>query len=174
MARFKYTGTNDFKITIDGNPCVGTVSVKLPEIKNKTIEVSTAGMAGNYTESILGKYEPITLSITNHTLDFEDWASLQKPGVHDVILRLANQGIDLSSGNIEVKPLIAEFKVRGAGFSADDVKANEASSVTADFNVLYYKLTQDGVVQFEIDVLNGKASALGEELSSSISAIING
>ena len=93
--------TISFMLYRGSNRFVGAVSVKLPDIVQKVVKLSGAGIAGDVDVPISGQLEAMEVTINFNAYSAEV-ASLRAPGRHTITLMPAVQNEDTVAGEIVV------------------------------------------------------------------------
>jgi uncharacterized protein len=140
----------NFHVYIDARGYAGNADqVKLPKLSIKTDDYLAGGldvpvgldMGQEKMEStvVLSKFDPDALTL---------WG-LRDGYMCPITVKGATESLDGS-----VKQVVANMRGKIRGVEMDDLKAQERSKITFTMEALYYKLTVNGRVVYEIDVLN--------------------
>lgn len=147
-----------FNLFGDGNSFIDTcLELKLPKIAMKTEEYSGAGMLGPV--SLLKAIEKLEFEHTYNGPIEQIVASFGAEKHDAALLRFMGSYSEESSGTDQA----VEITVRGRHNELDfgDAKAAENGNWKVKTDCTYYKLTIDGKVWLEIDVVNKIFTVMG-------------
>ncbi len=162
---------NDANIYLEGNKMCGVAaSVTLPEIVQKTSTVSGMGIAGEIDSPAIGLFESMEVEIQFNTLysSFHDALSPHKTVFLQV--RAAQQVLNKEVG-YAFKGLCVSLWGRVKKFNLGKVEKGETMEASITLELMQIKIEDDGVVLVEIDKLNPKFIANGEDVLAGISAL---
>jgi hypothetical protein len=143
----------NFEVFKSGNRKLGMADVTLPNLKYKTSTLSGAGIGGEIEMPTPGQTESMELEINWRTIN-EDVTELAGMEAHDLELRGANEQYDAGTGKITTQAV--KINVRGVPKGADlgAFKPADHTDSKTTLEILYIKVTIDGVRKIEIDKLN--------------------
>jgi len=137
-------------------------SVDLPEIAEKSDAISGAGIMGEIEMPVKGQYGNMKVTVAYRTslLNFEKATT---PGLHTMEFSQAVQVINPASG--ETVTQYVKYYCKGYKAMSKPGKLEQGGEMdaSAEYNLIYYKKTIDGVVVREIDKLNGVDKVNGVE-----------
>lgn len=132
---------------------LGTAEVQLPDLKFKEVEVSGAGLAGEFSAPIQGHTESLEVEIKWRTLSKRSIA-LMKHGALILQARAALQNYNTSGGDVEIVPLRIDMKGRTKGTNLGTLKPAESQENTTTLELSYLKIVYNNGDTVEIDKLN--------------------
>ncbi len=141
----------NFNLFNDGNSLLGVAeSVKPPKLAMKSEDYRAGGMVGPVR---LDKgLDPLDLEWTCSGFDMTPYKQFGNPKVAGIGLRFAGAYQRADTGGVQA----VEITVRGRHTEIDsgEAKAGEGGKTQVKTACSYYKLTVDGKVILEIDMLN--------------------
>lgn len=142
----------NFNVFVEGYSWIGVAeSVTLPKITKKTDSHRGAGMIGE-VDLVLG-YEKIETEVTYIGFDTKLYKQLAKCGISDLPIRYVaiyeEQDTCTTQG--------IEIYMRGTATELDpgDSKLGEKGETKMKYSLTYYRLEKDGVIEIELDFING-------------------
>lgn len=143
----------NFEVFKSGTRKLGMADVTLPKLKNKTSTLSGAGIAGEIEMPTPGQTESMELEISWRTIN-EDVSELSEMKAQDLEIRGAFENYDSATGEITTQAV--KVNVRGLPKETDmgSLKPADHTDSKNTLELLYYKVTVDGVRKIEIDKLN--------------------
>lgn len=154
---------SDFTLYIEGRGYAGVAEeVTLPTLEHKTEDYEAAGMAG-----------PVELNLSLNALKLEFTLGefnidvLNQWGVTDVgglNVRFLGAGLSQDGGNDEA----IEVSVRGRWKKLDPgtVKKGDRAKLKVEMPLTYYRYSVNGSPVIEIDMISGKQTVNGTDLSA--------
>lgn len=131
-----------------------TAKADLPELNRKTDATTGAGIMGDIELPTPGQYENMKLTISYRTSS-EKFERATAPGVHEIELSTAVQVLDRSNGSDSVQYVKYSMKGYCVASKPGTVETGKESDASAEYNLIYYKKTINGIVAREVDKLNG-------------------
>ncbi|MCL2082872.1 MAG: phage major tail tube protein [Oscillospiraceae bacterium] len=145
--------TINFMVYEGKNRFAGAASVQLPNINQKTVNLSGAGIAGDVEVPISGQLEAMEVSIKFNEFSAEV-ARLRSPGRHTITLMPAVQRGDKTKGEIVTVPEKHTMVIVPKGLSGANIAPATQRESTLTASVRYWKYTVDGKTVHEIDPMN--------------------
>lgn len=132
---------------------LGIGTLDLPEISNKTVDISGTGMAGEVSAAVPSVYESGEATIHMRTID-NKISKLSTVNAHDLTFRSAQSNYDAGTGKMSVQGV--KINMRGFTKKVALGKFESASETETEvtFEYVYLKITVDGTVIQEIDKFN--------------------
>ena len=126
-------------------------SVTIPKITKKTEDYRGAGMIGDIALSM--GYEKLEGEVTYAGFDVKQYRQLGVCGTSDLPVRYV--GIYERQDNCTSQTV--EIYTRGQATELDpgDSKNGEKTEIKMTYNYTYYRMEVDGVVEVELDFING-------------------
>ena len=132
---------------------LGIGTVDLPEIVEKTVDISGVGLLGDVAMPAPSMFESMEATIHWRTIH-EDLTILSAPITHSLTLRSAQTNYDGATG--EVLTQAVKILIQGLPKNTTLGKFEQASETESEttLEVLYLKITVDGNDLTEIDKFN--------------------
>lgn len=162
----------NFNVYDDTEKLIGlSGEVTLPTLETMSETVSGAGILGEYDSANPGHFGSMTVEMTFRTL-FQESFTLMRYRGRSLVLRAAQQSYDVSSGEIQHRPL--KITIRGLPKKLEPGKlAVGASTETKNaIEVLYLKIEENGKKLLELDKLNFIYIVDGEDMLATIKKLI--
>lgn len=142
----------NFNVFVDTHSWAGVAeSVTIPKITKKTEDFRGAGMIGDV--SLPMGYEKLEGEVVYAGFDVKQYRQLGVCGTSDLPVRFV--GIYERQDNCTSQ--IVEIYTRGQALELDpgDSKNGEKTEIKMSYNYTYYRMEVDGVVEVELDFING-------------------
>lgn len=143
---------NNFNVFVDTHSWAGVAeSVTIPKITKKTEDFRGAGMIGDVALSM--GYEKLEGEVVYAGFDVKQYRQLGVCGTSDLPVRFV--GMYQRQDNCTSQ--IVEIYTRGQAIELDpgDSKNGEKTEIKMSYNYTYYRMEVDGVVEVELDFING-------------------
>lgn len=126
-------------------------SITIPKITKKTDDYRGAGMIGDVALSM--GYEKLESEVTYAGFDVKQYRQLGVCGTSDLPIRFV--GVYERQDNCTTQNV--EIYMRGQAVELDpgDTKNGERTEIKMSYNLTYYRMEVDGVVEVELDLVNG-------------------
>lgn len=143
-------------------------TITLPKIKKKTEDYRGAGMIGDV--ALTFGYEKFEAAISYAGFDPSLLNQLAVCGVGDLPLRF----VGVYERQDTCTNMAVEWYMRGQaiGFDPNDAILGKKSEMKLDYNVSYCRLVVDGLLIFEIDLVNGIDNWGGNDLVATVMALL--
>ena len=144
-----------------------SANIELPELSEKADAISGAGIMGEIELPVKGQYANMKVTVSYRTglLNFEKATA---PGLHTMEFSAAIQVLDNSTGNTATQYVKHYCKGYKAMAKQGKLEQGGEMDASAEYNLIYYKKTIDGVVVRELDKLNGVDKVNGTEYYQNI------
>lgn len=152
MARIDQVITN-FCVYEDAKEYLGMSEVTLPEISNLTQEISGAGIAGNVEAVVTGHLAAMTMTLTFRTVT-DAALRLTEPRIHKIELRVAQQGENTTTRNIEIAKMKYVLHIKPKKFAPGKAAPASTADASGEYAVSYYAMYSDGKKKIEVDPFN--------------------
>ena len=142
----------NFNVFVDTYSWAGVAeSVTIPKITKKTEDFRGAGMIGDVALSM--GYEKLEGEVVYAGFDVKQYRQLGVCGTSDLPVRFV--GMYQRQDNCTSQ--IVEIYTRGQAIELDpgDSKNGEKTEIKMSYNYTYYRMEVDGVVEVELDFING-------------------
>ena len=142
----------NFNVFVDTHSWAGVAeSVTIPKITKKTEDFRGAGMIGDVALSM--GYEKLEGEVVYAGFDVKQYRQLGVCGTSDLPVRFV--GMYQRQDNCTSQ--IVEIYTRGQAIELDpgDSKNGEKTEIKMSYNYTYYRMEVDGVVEVELDFING-------------------
>ena len=142
----------NFNVFVDTHSWAGVAeSVTIPKITKKTEDFRGAGMIGDVSLSM--GYEKLEGEVVYAGFDVKQYRQLGVCGTSDLPVRFV--GMYQRQDNCTSQ--IVEIYTRGQAIELDpgDSKNGEKTEIKMSYNYTYYRMEVDGVVEVELDFING-------------------
>lgn len=144
----------NFNVYDDGNKLVGiTNEVTLPTLEPITETISGAGIAGEVDSPTLGHFGSMTIDIPFRTVTDQSF-KLFKPEAQLITLRGSQQAYDTAAGNVNKIPVKVVLRTQPKSMDLGTFTVGGPTNTTNTLEVLYIKITVDGVDVLEVDKYN--------------------
>lgn len=152
----------NFRVYLDGVDLLGVADVQLPSMEAMTDTVKGAGIAGEIESPVLGHFQSMTATINWRTVT-RNQIALAAQKVHHIDARGAIQIMDAGAGAYIVVP--CKVVMRGTPKKTDlgKLEVGAQQEAQTELEVIYLKLTLDGVDRLELDKLNYIHNVDGED-----------
>ncbi|TCB71414.1 phage major tail tube protein [Acinetobacter sp. ANC 3781] len=142
----------NFNVFVDTYSWAGVAeSVTIPKITKKTEDYRGAGMIGDIALSM--GYEKLEGEVVYAGFDVKQYRQLGVCGTSDLPVRFV--GVYERQDNCTSQTV--EIYTRGQAIELDpgDSKNGEKTEIKMSYNFTYYRMEVDGVVEVELDFVNG-------------------
>jgi P2 family phage contractile tail tube protein len=167
---FLPTLITDAIVRIEGSEeIVGIATITLPDMENKTEEISGLGM-GNYEEVVIGLQSAMSVTLKFRGMSKNTLKTRGKP--INLVAVAVLQGRDGQTHDVMTQKLVVSMK--GQIKSSKEGELSKGGKVEPErvLSLTYYKLEIDGEVQNEIDVFNRKVVIDGEDVLAAINTML--
>lgn len=171
MPQRVYNNVIGQKVIDNGRVAEDVTSVTLPTIKNKTTQLSVAGMIMDVDMPDMTRLEAMEFAIAhNNGLNCR---YLGEPGKHIVEVRLARQRYDVPQG--EIAPEGVKYRVTGIHKETDKGNAELGNPLgsTDKYSVVRYEEELNGEIVTIIDALAGVIKYNGTDYASAVDNLLN-
>lgn len=145
----------NFRVYLEGDDLLGIADVDLPDLEAVSAEVKGAGIAGVIDAPIQGHYNAMTLTL-NWRSATGPLTQLAAPKAHQIDLRGSVQAYDSETGEYESQALKVLVKAIPKKTGLGKFDAGEAMGSSAEFEVIYIKISSGDEEWIEIDKINYK------------------
>ena len=159
----------NFNVFVDTHSWAGVAeSVTIPKITKKTEDFRGAGMIGDVSLSM--GYEKLEGEVVYAGFDVKQYRQLGVCGTSDLPVRFV--GIYERQDNCTSQ--IVEIYTRGQAIELDpgDSKNGEKTEIKMSYNYTYYRMEVDGVVEVELDFINGTERFGETDVAKSIKELL--
>lgn len=142
----------NFNVFVDTHSWAGVAeSVTIPKITKKTEDYRGAGMIGDI--ALLMGYEKLEGEVVYAGFDVKQYRQLGVCGTSDLPVRYV--GVYERQDNCTTQTV--EIYTRGQAIELDpgESKNGEKTEIKMSYNYTYYRMEVDGVVEVELDFVNG-------------------
>ncbi len=159
----------NFNVFVDTHSWAGVAeSVTIPKITKKTEDFRGAGMIGDVSLSM--GYEKLEGEVVYAGFDVKQYRQLGVCGTSDLPVRF----VGMYERQDNCTSQIVEIYTRGQAIELDpgDSKNGEKTEIKMSYNYTYYRMEVDGVVEVELDFINGVERFGETNLAQSIKALL--
>ena len=156
-----------FEIYEDGTRLIGLANVTLPEMSQKTADISGAGIAGEVSVPIQGHFESMEVTLKWRTI-FKTPLTLMKSGGTQLSCRGAMQHYEASSGQVKIVPVRCDVRARHTSTNLGEFSTGEQTETETKLVCDYVKLVVDDAEVVEYDALNYVYKVNGTDLMSDV------
>ncbi|QNH50179.1 phage major tail tube protein [Acinetobacter venetianus] len=142
----------NFNVFVDTHSWAGLAeSITIPKITKKTDDYRGAGMIGDVALSM--GYEKLEGEVVYAGFDVKQYRQLGVCGTSDLPVRFV--GVYERQDNCTTQNV--EIYMRGQGLEIDpgETKNGVRTEIKMSYNFTYYRMEVDGIVQVELDYING-------------------
>jgi uncharacterized protein len=158
---------NNSLLYVNGNKLIGICEeVSLPDVKNKMISQKALGHVAEV--ALPAGLEAMEAKFKLTAPDGKTLAAIANPTKAVQVMLRGNLETWGAEGREEEKPYIAIFRGLFKQVPGGAYKQNENSSFEVMASVNAYKLTVDGVLIYDIDTINNKYIASGEDVIATL------
>ena len=157
----------NYEVFYGGTRKLGMADLTLPKINYKSNDITGAGIAGDVSMPTIGMTESMEAGIKWRTLN-EDVTMLMQQKAHDLTFRGANQHYDAGLGTFKVQSIRVDLRGVPKGGNLGKMEQASESESENTLELLYLKITIDGVKRIEIDKLNYICYINGEDVLSDV------
>lgn len=143
-------------------------SVTIPKITKKTEDFRGAGMIGDVSLSM--GYEKLEGEVVYAGFDVKQYRQLGVCGTSDLPVRF----VGMYERQDNCTSQIVEIYTRGQAIELDpgDSKNGEKTEIKMSYNYTYYRMEVDGVVEVELDFINGTERFGETDVAKSIKELL--
>ncbi|MFH7805677.1 phage major tail tube protein [Acinetobacter sp. BSP-53] len=159
----------NFNVFIDTHSWAGIAeSVTIPKITKKTEDFRGAGMIGDV--ALVMGYEKLEGEVVYGGFDVKQYRQLGVCGTSDLPVRFV--GVYERQDNCTHQNV--EIYTRGQAIELDpgDSKNGEKTEIKMSYNYTYYRMEVDGVVEVELDFINGTEVFGGSDIAAQIKKML--
>ncbi|RZG65375.1 phage major tail tube protein [Acinetobacter bouvetii] len=159
----------NFNVFVDTYSWAGVAeSVTIPKITKKTEDFRGAGMIGDV--ALVMGYEKLEGEVTYSGFDVKQYRQLGVCGTSDLPVRFV--GIYERQDNCTRQNV--EIYMRGQAIELDpgDSKNGEKTEIKMSYNYTYFRMEVDGVVEVELDFINGTEVFGGSDIAAQIKKML--
>lgn len=131
----------------------GTAQVQLPDLTSMTTTLNGAGIAGNVEAVVIGHMDAMSMTINFNTFCKEQ-AALAEQRPHNLDIRVAQQGTDSASGEINVDSIKHVVRVTPKALKYGKIAPAAAADASGEYAVSYLATYINGEKVTEVDPLN--------------------
>ena len=160
---------NNFNVFVDTHSWAGVAeSVTIPKITKKTEDFRGAGMIGDVALSM--GYEKLEGEVVYAGFDVKQYRQLGVCGTSDLPVRF----VGMYERQDNCTSQIVEIYTRGQAIELDpgDSKNGEKTEIKMSYNYTYYRMEVDGVVEVELDFINGTERFGETDVAKSIKELL--
>lgn len=143
----------NFAVYEDGTEFLGVAKATLPDLSFLSQTISGAGISGEIEAVIVGHISAMTLGLEFRTTTTQS-VKLASPKRHQIELRVAQQGENAVSGEIEISAVKHVFVVMPKTFKGGSVAPASSADSSGEYSVRYWATYTDNTKTMEIDPLN--------------------
>lgn len=159
----------NFNVFVDTHSWAGVAeSVTIPKITKKTEDFRGAGMIGDVSLSM--GYEKLEGEVVYAGFDVKQYRQLGVCGTSDLPVRF----VGMYERQDNCTSQIVEIYTRGQAIELDpgDSKNGEKTEIKMSYNYTYYRMEVDGVVEVELDFINGTERFGETDVAKSIKELL--
>ena len=159
----------NFNVFVDTHSWAGVAeSVTIPKITKKTEDFRGAGMIGDVALSM--GYEKLEGEVVYAGFDVKQYRQLGVCGTSDLPVRF----VGMYERQDNCTSQIVEIYTRGQALELDpgDSKNGEKTEIKMSYNYTYYRMEVDGVVEVELDFINGTERFGETDVAKSIKELL--
>jgi len=159
----------NFNVFVDTHSWAGVAeSVTIPKITKKTEDFRGAGMIGDVALSM--GYEKLEGEVVYAGFDVKQYRQLGVCGTSDLPVRF----VGMYERQDNCTSQIVEIYTRGQAIELDpgDSKNGEKTEIKMSYNYTYYRMEVDGVVEVELDFINGTERFGETDVAKSIKELL--
>ncbi|MEN3969987.1 phage major tail tube protein [Acinetobacter sp. BWR-L5] len=159
----------NFNVFVDTHSWAGVAeSVTIPKITKKTEDFRGAGMIGDVALSM--GYEKLEGEVVYAGFDVKQYRQLGVCGTSDLPVRF----VGMYERQDNCTKQIVEIYTRGQAIELDpgDSKNGEKTEIKMSYNYTYYRMEVDGVVEVELDFINGTERFGETDVAKSIKELL--
>ncbi|ENV71471.1 MAG: phage major tail tube protein [Acinetobacter johnsonii] len=159
----------NFNVFVDTHSWAGVAeSVTIPKITKKTEDFRGAGMIGDVALSM--GYEKLEGEVVYAGFDIKQYRQLGVCGTSDLPVRF----VGMYERQDNCTSQIVEIYTRGQAIELDpgDSKNGEKTEIKMSYNYTYYRMEVDGVVEVELDFINGTERFGETDVAKSIKELL--
>ncbi len=146
-------GVINFKVYENANDLLGIAEVTLPEIAQKTEEITGAGIAGGVSVPFIGQIEAMTTTLNFRSLT-KSAIKLAEPVKHQLDLRAAQQYTDSSTGKVGIDRIKHVVIVQPVKINPGKLAPASTADAAVELATLYLATYINGEEVLEIDPIN--------------------
>ena len=159
----------NFNVFVNTHSWAGVAeSVTIPKITKKTEDFRAAGMIGDIALAL--GYEKLEGEVVYAGFDVKQYRQLGVCGTSDLPVRY----VGMYERQDNCTKQIVEIYTRGQAIELDpgDSKNGEKTEIKMSYNYTYYRMEVDGVVEVELDFINGVERFGETDLAQSIKELL--
>lgn len=132
-----------FRVYSEGNDCLGTATVTLPNVEPMTDTVSGAGIAGEIDTPIMGHFGSMTVSLQWRTIE-PNAVKLAAFKAHNLDIRGSQQVYDAANGVYKTVPVRLALKALPKSVNLGSFETGSTTDSETELEVSYLNLYIDG------------------------------
>ena len=132
---------------------LGIAEGTIPNLEAMTHEVRGAGLAGVVDSPVLGHYNSMTLSLTWRSVT-GDISVLNTPQAHNLDLYASLKRYNAGLGQYVTEQLHVYCKALPKTLTTGNLVVGDVMGTQMEFELLYVKISLDGVTKIELDKYN--------------------
>ncbi len=132
---------------------LGTASIDLPELEPLSTDLKGAGILGEVSQSIIGHYSAMTVTIHWRTIH-TDLTEFAAPFGHKLTFRGAIQNYDSGQNIVKVAPVKITVTGMPNKTSLGKFEPGEQTDSETELGITYLKIEVDGSELVELDQFN--------------------
>ena len=159
----------NFNVFVNTHSWAGVAeSITIPKITKKTEDFRGAGMIGDVSLSM--GYEKLEGEVVYAGFDVKQYRQLGVCGTSDLPVRF----VGMYERQDNCTSQIVEIYTRGQAIELDpgDSKNGEKTEIKMSYNYTYYRMEVDGVVEVELDFINGTERFGETDVAKSIKELL--
>jgi P2 family phage contractile tail tube protein len=159
----------NFNVFVDTHSWAGVAeSITIPKITKKTEDFRGAGMIGDV--ALVMGYEKLEGEVVYGGFDVKQYRQLGVCGTSDLPVRFV--GVYERQDNCTRQNV--EIYTRGQAIELDpgDSKNGEKTEIKMSYNYTYFRMEVDGVVEVELDFINGTEVFGGSDIAAQIKKML--
>lgn len=143
----------NFRVYENGVDLLGLADVQLPSLEYMSETVKGAGVAGEVDSLTIGHFSKMTVQFNWRQIT-KPLIGLAKPIAHQLDIRGAQQVYNASTGEYKVVPIKVVVKATPKKVELGKLNVGATTDSSTEMEVVYIKISIDGVNVLEIDKFN--------------------
>ena len=162
----------NFEVFANSNRFLGLAEVSLPDLDFSKVDMSGAGIAGDFQAIIKGFVKSAELELTWHTIN-SDLNFFAEQKAKDLQIYGAMENYNSSTGELKTEQVKIALRGFNKKLNLGTLKSAEQTGTKTTLEILYMQVTVGGKVVTEFDKINNKFIVNGVDYLEDVRKALN-
>jgi len=162
----------NFEVFASGNRFLGLAEVSLPDLEFSNVDMSGAGIAGDFQAVVKGFVKSAEMELTWHTIN-KDLSFFAEHRAKDLQLYEASENYHTSTGEFKAEQVKIALRGFNKKINFGTLKSAEQTETKTTLEILYMQVTVGGKVVIEFDKINYKFIVDGVDYLADVRTALN-